>query len=313
MMSKFKKYLSPPLLALALLLPVSTRISQPTEAEAQVVLPDGYANAEGVGVTIGAVSTDVGILVKYVGTSPAGGTVTVAAGGGITLKTGAVGSSTADATTECPVSGALGGVIDVTNAACDTLGEVVDAINASANWRAVIVDGLRSDSSNDTLGLQNEISASGAKGVPLNKDTTVAKNVSLALEPFDRLDIRNYLIAGSGGTVGLNYRPQADHRAIMFFASGTFTGTGADTFEVISAAENLQRCSLTATAVICSASEDAATIMSTPGGGTGVNKEYPRLVYGRKGDKLLVRLKAATTFTAAFLSANGLSQEFKAN
>lgn len=307
-MRKFKYILA----ALAMVFTVGTVTPTPT-AESQVVVPNSFERAEGVGVTLGAVSTDTGILIKYVGTSPAGGTVEVAAAtGDITLKTGPVGSSTADATTECPVSGALGGVIDVSDAACNTLGEVVDAINASANWRAVIVDGLRSDSSDNTLITKAETSASAAKGISLLKDTTVALNVSVALEPFDRLDIRNYL-AASGTNANFVPKPQADHRGILYFASGTFTGTGADTFEVISAGQNLQRCSLTASAVVCSASEDAATIMSTPGGTTTVNKEYKNIVYGRKGDKLLVRLKAATTFTAAFLSANGINHEFKGN
>lgn len=314
-MRNLRKFLAP-LLALAFSLPVGLLTPTPV-ADAQVVLPGAFAQAQGVGVTLGAVSTDIGILIKYVGpqvagSTPVGGTVTVAAAtGDITLKTGPVGGSAADTTTECPVSGALGGVIDVSDAACNTLGEVVDAINASPNWRAVIVDGLRSDSSDNTLNTLAETSASSAKGLAIPKDTTVALNVSVALEPFDRLDIRQYLVPGHGTNAGLNPRPQGDHRVVLFAASGTFTGTGADTFEVISAAENLQRCSLTASAVVCSASEDAATVMSTPGGGTTVNKEYKSLVYGRTGDKLLVRLKAATTFTAAFLSANGISYEFK--
>lgn len=306
MRSKIRTFLA----ALAMVFTIGTVTPTPV-AESQVVLPSSFLEAEGVGVTLGAVSTDVGILIKYVGTSPAGGTVEVAAAtGDITLKTGVVGTSVADTTVECPLSAPLAGVIDVSDGRCNTLGEVVDHINGSANWRAVIVDGLRSDSSDNTLITLAESSASLVKGKPLLKDTTVALNVTVALEPFDRLDIRNYFSA-SGTSVAFNSKPQGDHRGVLFFASGTFTGTGADTFEVISAAQNLQRCTLGAADTVCSASEDAATILSTPGGTTGVNKEYKNIVYGRLGDKFLVRLKAATTFTAAFLSANGVNYEFK--
>ncbi len=52
---------------------------------------------------------------------------------------------------EAPVSGALGGVIDMTDASANTLGEVVDVINSTPTtfstgyFRAAIVAGLRSD------------------------------------------------------------------------------------------------------------------------------------------------------------------------
>jgi hypothetical protein len=52
---------------------------------------------------------------------------------------------------ELPVSGALGGVITMSDASADTLGEVVDAINstpitfATGYFRAAIANGLRSD------------------------------------------------------------------------------------------------------------------------------------------------------------------------
>ncbi len=300
-----KKFLTA-LLALVMALPFGLTTT-PTPVAAQVVLPDAFYGAQGVGVTIGAVSTDVGILVKNVQSNGLG-TVEVLAGGDVVLESV---SGTPDTTTECPVSGALGGIIDVQDAACNTLGEVVDAINSSANWRAVIVDGVRSDNADNTLITLAETPAGTAKGVSVLKDTTIALNVSVAFAPFDRLDIRNYL-SGSGTSAQLVPNPQADNRGILFFASGTFTGTGADTFEVISVKENNQRCSQTASAIVCSASEDKATVLSTIGGTTGVNKEYKSIVYGRKGEKLLVRLKAATTFTAAFLSANGLVHEFKA-
>ncbi len=89
---------------------------------------------------------NVSLLIRYVGTTPSvTDTVAVEADGNLTF----VQNGGADTTLECPVALPLGGVIDVSDPACDTLGEVVDVINASADWEAVIVDGLRSQSSNN--------------------------------------------------------------------------------------------------------------------------------------------------------------------
>src|SRR5688572_14775858 len=109
MRSKIRTFLA----ALAMVFTIGTVTPTPV-AESQVVLPEAYANAEAAGVTIGAVSTDTGILVKYVG--PTSGTVEVLAGGDVVLESV---SGTPDVTTECPVSGALGGIIDVSDAACN--------------------------------------------------------------------------------------------------------------------------------------------------------------------------------------------------
>lgn len=94
------------------------------------------------------------LYIKYFG--PGGSattTVAVEAGGELTF----VVNGAAYTGFECPVSGALGGVIDVTHANCNTLGTVVDSVNATAAsfatgyFRAVIAGGLRSDSSNNVF------------------------------------------------------------------------------------------------------------------------------------------------------------------
>lgn len=149
--------------------------------------------SQGLGAAQSGVESYYPILIRYIGDNPDGGTVTVAAGGDITLKTGPVATSTADVTTECPFSGGLGGVIDVSDDACSTLGEVVDAINASPNWVAVIQDGRRSDSSNNTLAALSETSAATPAGLALAGDGAVSLKSVIALVPFDRNDIRPYL------------------------------------------------------------------------------------------------------------------------
>jgi hypothetical protein len=319
-MQTFKRLFAAALVA-ALTFPLS--LTAPAPAPARADLADLFAAPQGVGNVLGAVSTDVGILIKYVGTSPAGGVVTVAAAtGDITLETGVVGSATADLTTECPVSGALGGIIDVSDAACNTMGEVVDAINSSPNWRAVLVDALRSDASTSANGIfitKAATSASAADGVALLKDTTEALNVTVALVPNEfRTSILPWLNNGSPNAKSLNENPFNDHQTVFQYLNETFTGTGADTISITSSKLRNGRCGTaaasTASSIICGASETVTTLLSRPGGGTTVNttldlSEGP--LYGRRGEVLKVRVAAATTFTAAFMSATGVQGQYK--
>lgn len=98
-----------------------------------------------------AKDTSIAMVIKYF--PPRGGsataltpTVAVAA----TSLTFTVGGA-AYTGFELPVSGALGGVITMSDASADTMGEVVDAINSTPDtfttgfFRAAIVNGLRSD------------------------------------------------------------------------------------------------------------------------------------------------------------------------
>ena len=99
-----------------------------------------------------AADTEPVLVIKYYGDTPLP-KVAVESDSNLTFTV----NSVAYAGFECPVSGALGGVIDVSDAACNTLGEVVDVINATASnfstgyFRAVIVAGLRSDTSDSNF------------------------------------------------------------------------------------------------------------------------------------------------------------------
>lgn len=262
---------------------------------------EAFALGEGVNYSTSGTTGYNPILIKYIGTSPAGGTVTVdAATGDITLKTGPVGSSSADATTECPVSGAAGGVIDVSDAACNTLGEVVDAINASSNWLAVIQDGVRTDTSVNTLTTLAETSASKPQGLALAGDVTVSLQVTLALVPL-RDDIRFYHTAGA--TPKLNPNPFADSQSILWYATQTLTGTGADTKQYIFSVPNNQACTLGASSISCSASEVKQSVSFTgPGSTNNGTIDFSQFgIWGPKGGRLLVRGEFATTLTAVTL------------
>lgn len=194
----------------------------------QVVDVGRFLPAVPTGNSITADDTDVAMIVKYIGSS-ASADVAVAAGGDLTFRDNAV----ADATFECPVSGALGGIIDVSDAACDTMGEVVDIVNASANWRVVLIDALRSDSSNDTIKTISATEATTAKGLVLNFDTDVAFMVSVSLLPFEYRDsIMPYLEGVQSGNAW-NQNPFSGTQSRARLATGFSTyGSGTSLWEV---------------------------------------------------------------------------------
>lgn len=115
---------------------------------------------------------DIGLIVRYVGSS-ASATVTVAADGNLTFKHGAAGAEAVDSTV------GASGVIDVSDAAYNTFAKVVDNINGSANWEAYLADALRADSSNDTLLAMSETTIAPGVDLPLYKDTSAALNIAV--------------------------------------------------------------------------------------------------------------------------------------
>src|SRR5690349_21361862 len=129
---------------------------------------------------------EVAMYCKYIppsSSASACASIAVAAGGDLTFTDGPCGAEVATSTFECPVSGALGGVIDVSNAACNTMGEVVDIVNASTNWRCQLFASLRSDSSDDTLVTISATQATGSAGLGLNVDSSVALTTTAPLNP----------------------------------------------------------------------------------------------------------------------------------
>lgn len=250
-----------------------------------------------------AVSTHVPILIKYIGTNANGGTVAVAAGGSITLSTGPVGSSAVSTATECPISGALGGVIDVTNAACDTWGEVVDAINGKCStcvtteWRAVLLDALRSDSSNDTAATLSEAAANSADGLGLLGDTAVTFDVQRAAVPREFRSIKAYL---QPGTNVFLQKPFANYRTVLTKCIETSTyGSGSSTFEIIGDVQTYSLTQPTAT---------ETSLWSQAGGATTVATTVdfqPGNLWSDVGEKVIVRINNSAAMTAPNLTCSG--------
>lgn len=130
---------------------------------------------------------DIGLVVRYKGTE-ASATVEVASTtGDITFKHGALGAEAVDSTIDS--GGNDDGVIDVSDAAADTMGEVVDLINASPNWEAYLVDCLRTDDSRTlllTLAATQANKTLVPQGVRLYKDASQNDNFDLSVAIMNR-------------------------------------------------------------------------------------------------------------------------------
>lgn len=176
---------------------------------------------------------EVAMYCKYIGTSACASIAVDAGTGDLTFTDGTCGAESATDTFECPVAGGLGGIIDVSNAACNTMGEVVDIVNASSDWRCQLYASLRADSSNDTIVTISATQATGPDGLGLNVDSSVALTSTVVLEPFaaEGQAARGYrrLSLGPQSTSFL-VKPWASPAAQAFLTSAIATSTyGAGT------------------------------------------------------------------------------------
>lgn len=258
-----------------------------------------FQKATPVSAAVVADDTSVAVLVKYYGTATSAD-VAVAANGDITFRQNAV----ADTTLECPVSGALGGVIDVSDAACNTLGEVVDQINKSSVWRAVILDGLRSDTADDSLLTFGATEATLAQGLALKFDTdTVGFLESRALSTCRTIDclIPARGLTSAGVAPPLEPNPWKGTQTVFFYANATSTyGSGNSNFQVYSVIPKL---------TAAGASEQANIIYQVAGGATTVNKEFTVWqnvgLYGDPDAKVIARLKNSAAMASVTFIASG--------
>lgn len=290
-----KKFLAVLLVALAAVLPIS----------AQSIYDIGaamLARSTNTSRTLSAVSTHVPLVVKYVGDNTSGGNVAVAAAtGDLTFTEGAVGASVADDSLECPVSGALGGIIDVSDGACDTLGEVADIINASTNWRAVIIDGVRSDTSIDALITISETAANAAGGLNLTGDTAVTFDVAIAALPRELRSIAPYLGPREQGSRMIE-NPLKGTKSVFYYLIATTTyASGTSTLEGYCVAQRLRSAGSTAGA------ETATQLFSIAGGATTVAGSVDaRQMAGlscSEGEKLFIRVNNSAALSAPAVTA----------
>jgi len=238
--------------------------------------------------------TDVAIMVKHVGSNTFA-KLAIEADGNLTFTQDNTDGTTASTELECPIVAPLGGIIDVSDTACNTFGEVVDIINASTSWRAVLVGALRTDSSNDTL---NADPADQDPQTDLGKlgmwDTNVAFISSAIVSTL--VDGTNFF--GNRDTLLKN--PWEGTRAIVrYFAATSTYGSGTSTMVVYAVQPDNQR-----------GSEAVTTLYSTAGGATTAEKEAITLamlggILGRYNEKLLVRLENSAAMATTTLKMYG--------
>lgn len=287
------------LAALAAVLAFTFALPPPLHAQTPtyVYTTDKVIRGETAGRFNSAVSVDVAMLVKYVGTAASTNTVAVAANGDLTLNSGGA----VDPTIKCP-SGGSDGVIDVSDTACDTLGEVADIINASANWKAVILDGLRSDSSNDTIVTFAATNASLTGGLELKWDAAVAFKSTIAIVPRAMRKIEPYLTGGPGRTRLLT-SPFTGTRGLVMKSIATSTyGSGTSTFE-------LHSVDVAYAATTGKGSELVDQIWSEAGGATTVAKTFDFTgfgFFGNKDEKLVARLNNSAAMSAVTFVEYGI-------
>lgn len=287
--------------SLSVLLAVLVAAASPLAAQSASDLALAMlARSQNTSRFVSAISTHVPLVVKYVGDNTSGGNVAIAANGDITFTEGPVGSSVADDSLECPVSGALGGIIDVSDAACNTLGEVVDIINASANWRAIIVDGVRSDTSDDALVTFAETAANAEDGLNLTGDTAVTFDVAIGALPQELRSIKRYLGPREQGSKMIS-NPLLGSKPVFYFLSATTTyGSGTSTLEGYCVLQRLRSTGST------NGSETVTQIFSLAGGATTVAGTVDARQLGglacSEGEKLFIRVNNSAANTASVAS-----------
>jgi hypothetical protein len=287
------------LIGLVIALPLALLSATPVSADNYGYLANFLTRQEPAGQAVATVSTDVTVLVRYVGAQS--GTVAVAAGGDLTFKEGTAAAETASTSFECPVSGALGGVIDVSDTACDTLGELVDTINGSCtgcistNWRAVILGGLRSDSSNNTLATLSETAATASAGLGLLNDNAVSFNNTIVVS-----GCRDFTCGFVSGNTMRASPPMVENpwkgtQSVIWSQTATTTyGSGTSTFQIIDVDVKNKAGE--------AGSETATVVWSSAAGAstTASAHDYPYGFFGCKKDhKCIVRIANSEAMTAA--------------
>lgn len=259
-----------------------------------------------VGPATGSVTADdttVALYVKYVGSTAGKPTVEVdSATGDITFKIAGV----ADATVGCPTVGT--GIIDTSNAACDTFGEIINkVIGQSANW--VLVPGalLASESSNNTL---KTLAATDTNirttGVPLyfdNQNVDVnADLVSVVVGPPQGADAKFW---SNGQGTGVNANPFADTYTFLSNFSEKKTSGGTIGNTIVYAVKSVFSGVLGSTA---SYAETVRTAWTQTGGATtvqalGTFTDFPLIA--APGEHFILRISSSTSISAEQVVAAG--------
>ncbi len=277
--------------------------------------------------------TDVAAVCWYVG-SGVQGFITVSAAGDLTFEVGD--TSTVDTHIECDASiaadGSRNGVIDVSVAACDTWTEVINIVNkAESDFRCALVGALGSDTpgpSGTGFILAASDQLANGDGYAIKWDSSAALNSTMAVAPKHKYHVAAqyhpaHIGQGGGGQAApleINPYKLRTPLLISFQELATFTGAGA--VNVYSVLGNYQPTARNSAGNIGSVySETVRTLWTTTPGATTVQKLFggcdtpatacdpawgQQGLKGIKGEKMLVRVGAATTFGTTANSISGV-------
>lgn len=248
---------------------------------------------------VSADDLSVAMMVGYYG-SGTSATMEVAQGGAITFQVGAA----AYTGFECPVSGALGGIIDTTNGACDTIDEVVDTINGnctgcSSDFRAVAVDSLGTDNVDDFLTVAaTQVTRSDGFSILFDTTANFVVGETRALIPDSCRTNISCFVTPRGKILE---NPFAGQQTVVTWIEGKNTyASGTSTLKVYSVKPSNKT----------NTTESITTLWSEVMGATTVNKQFTQFQYvpilGGYGEKVVVRVtnSAAQSAITLLVSAN---------
>jgi len=262
----------------------------------------GYLARGPIAGTSSVLDDNVALYVQYVGTATTKPTIQVSAAGDIQFEiAGAV-----DATVSCPEAD-NDGVIDVSDADCNTMIEVVNAINqGGSNWRAVLVK-FGTDSSNDAFLLLAETDTNVRIGAPIYYDQNFAGSAPtvtvLVAPPYAPAD-GSFFFNGPGG--GLNKNPFARGVSFLSAVSEKKTSTGTIAATVVYGVFREYRGSAASGFDLY---EVIRTVWSQTGGATATQatldfSNFP--LVSTEGEAFVARIGSSTDITVLNLNAVGI-------
>ena len=250
-----------------------------------------------------ALDGTVGLYVKYVGSTAGKPTVEVDSSTtrDITFKI----AGSVDTTVGCPTIGT--GIVDVSNAACDTFGEVINKVmGQSSNW--VLVPGglLASESINATLaGLSATDTNIRTTGVPLyfdNNNTAVnADLASVVIGPPTGAHAGFWTTGASKTPIN----PFADTYTFLSGFSEKKTSGGTIGNTIVYAVKSVFSGILGSTATY---TESVRTVWTETGGATATQlkedfQNFPLIA--APGEHLILRISSSTSITVVALVGTG--------
>jgi hypothetical protein len=186
----------------------------------------GEEGAVQINTSTTTVDTSPFVLIYYIGTNT---TQTVTATIADDVWTLLV-NSAADTSIECPLSGTYGGLLDVTNAACDTVAELMNVVNntAGSNWRIVPINARAGDDPDEDALAAGAAEARG-DGIVVYYDDSVALDHRMTFIPGELDDEDQKATFYDPSRNGNLINPFKGATQVLKYASYAITSSGTMT------------------------------------------------------------------------------------